>query len=135
MADLRLMIREYYKAFNERRLQDSAAMFTDDAVIQHRPRSEPLKGPDGYIASAHQAFGTFPDLQLEVLQIEQRGDTIFDVDVSATGTHVGDWTAESLGTLKATGQTKTFRIREMLEIRGGKITFSGLTYDMRDLIG
>jgi len=135
MTDTHLLIREYITSFNERRLQDAAAMFTPDAVIQHRPRHEPLTGPEGYLESARQAIGSFPDIRLQILHVEQRGDTIFDIDLSATGTHLGDWTADTLGTLKATGQGKTFRVREMLEIRGGKITFSSLTYDLQDLIG
>ena len=135
MADTHALILEYITSFNERRLQDAAAMFTHDAVIQHRPGSGLLKGPDGYLASARMAIGSFPDLRLQILRVEQRGDTIAEIDLSATGTHMGDWTAETLGTVKATGQPKTFRVRETLEIRGGKITFSGLTYDLQDLIG
>jgi hypothetical protein len=135
MADAHALILEYFTSFNERRLQDAAAMFTHDAVIQHRPGSELLKGPEGYLASARQALGTFPDLQLQILHVEQRGDTIAEVDLSATGTHTGDWTSDTLGTVKATGQPKTFRVRETLEIRGGKFTFSSLTYDLQELIG
>jgi hypothetical protein len=104
-------------------------------VIQHRPNSGPRKGPEGYLESARQATTSFPDLRLQILHVEQRGDTIVEIDVSATGTLLGDWTAGALGTLKATGTVKTFRIRETLEIRGGKITFSGLTYDLRELLG
>jgi predicted ester cyclase len=133
MADKHLVIREHFNSFNERRLQDAAAMFTADAVLQHRPGSGPLRGPDGYLESARMALATFPDLQFQILHVEQRGDTIFEVDVAATGTHLSDWIANGLGTLKATGQPKTFRVRETLEIRGGKITFSSLTYNLQDL--
>jgi predicted ester cyclase len=135
MADPHLMIRKYYEAFNERRFAENAELFTADAVIQHRPNSGPRKGPEGYLESARQATTSFPDLRFQILHVEQRGDTIVEIDVSATGTLLGDWTAGALGTLKATGTVKTFRIRETLEIRGGKITFSGLTYDLRELLG
>ena len=109
MADTHALIREYIAAFNERRLQDAAAMFTNDAVIQHRPSSKPLIGPDGYLTSAGQAIGTFPDIRFEILHVEQRGDTIAEIDLSATGTHLGDWTSDTVGTVKATGRRKTFR--------------------------
>ena len=134
VADTHLLIREYITSFNERRLQDAAAMFTRDAVIQHRPGSGPFKGPEGYLESARMAIGSFPDIRLEILHLEQRGDTIVEIDISATGTHLGDWISDTLGTLKATGQPKTFGVREMLEIRDGKITFSSLTYDLQDFI-
>ena len=135
MAGTDLLIREYIKSFNERRLQDAADMFTHDAVIQHRPGSGPLKGPEGYLESARMAIDSFPNIRLQILHVEQRGDTVVEIDISATGTHLGGWTAGQLGTLKATGQPKTFRVREVLEILGGKITFSGLTYDLQSLLG
>lgn len=128
------LIREYINAFNERRLQDAAMLFTEDAPVQHRPRAQMLKGPEGYLESARQAMSSFPDLHLEIAHIEQRGDTIFEIDLVCTGTHVGDWVAEGLGTLKPTGTRKTLRVRETLEIRGGRITFSSLTYNMPDFI-
>jgi predicted ester cyclase len=135
MADPHVLIRKYYEAFNERRFAENAELFTADAAIQHRPNSGPRQGPEGYLESARQATASFPDLRFQILHVEQRGDTIVEIDVSATGTLLGDWSAGELGTLKATGKVKTFRIRETLEIRGGKITFSGLTYDLRELLG
>ena len=135
MADTHLMIRKYYEAFNERRFTDNAELFTADAVIQHRPNHGPFQGPGGYLESARMAIASFPDLRLQILRVEQRGDTIVEVDVLATGTLEGDWAAGALVTLKATGQVKTFRIREMLEIRGGKITCSALTYNLQELLG
>lgn len=135
MTDLLTIVREHIAAFNERRLEDAAAVFAYDALLQHRPGSGLPKGPAGYLESAHMALTSFPDLRFEILHVEPRGNTIVEVDVSATGTHAGDWTSGTLGTVKATGQLKTFRVRETLEIRGGKITFSSLTYDLPDLIG
>jgi hypothetical protein len=135
MLDTELMIRQYYEAFNERRFGDNASLFTADAVIQHRPNAGPLQGPHGYVESARMATATFPDLHLEVLRVERRGDTVVEVDVRAVGTQAGDWVAGELGTVKATGAPKTFRIRETIEIRGGMITFSSLTYNLRDLFG
>jgi predicted ester cyclase len=135
VANTHLLIRRYYEAFNERRFDENAELFTADAVLQHRPNSGPYRGPEGYVASARQATASFPDLRLQIIRVEQRGDTIVEIDVNATGTLEGDWDAGSIGRLRATGKVKTFRIRETLEIRGGKITFSGLTYDLKELLG
>jgi len=132
MADAHLLIREYYQAFNERRINDVAELFTEDAVIQHRPDGSLLKGPSGYLESAHATLAIFPDLVQRILHVEQRGDTIVEVDVSATGTHQGDWNMGTLGLLKATGQMTTVRLRELLEIRGGKITYSSITYHLQE---
>jgi hypothetical protein len=40
----------------------------------------------------------------------------------------------ALGVLKASGEPKTVRHREMLEIRGGKITFSSITYNLQGFV-
>ena len=135
MSSAHLLIREYYAAFNERRFDDAAEMFTEDAVIQHRPDGVLQKGPDGYLESAHSTIAIFPDLQVNILHVEQRGDTIVEIDLSAVGTHKGDWNMGALGVLKADGAVKTVRHREMLEIRGGKITYSSITYDIKNFVG
>ena len=134
MSDAHLLIREYYKAFNERRFDDAADLFTADAVIQHRPDGVVLAGPDGYLESARATMAIFPDIQIHILHVEQRGDTIVEIDLSATGTHKGDWNMGALGVLKADGAVKIVRHREMLEIRGGKITYSSITYNIKDFV-
>jgi SnoaL-like domain len=134
MGNAHFLIREYYNAFNERRLEDAADLFTQDAVIQHRPDGSLLRGPEGYLESAHATVAIFPDIQIQILHVEQRGDTIVEIDLSATGTHRGDWNMGTLGVLKADNATKIVRHREMLEIRGGKITYSSITYDIKDFV-
>jgi SnoaL-like polyketide cyclase len=134
MADAHFLIREYYAAFNERRFSDAADLFSADAVIQHRPDGVTLTGPEGYLESANATIAIFPDLQIHILHVEQRGDTIVELDLSAVGTHQGDWNMGALGILKADGAVKTVRHREMLEIRGGKMTYSSITYDIKDFV-
>jgi len=135
MSNAHLLIREYYAAFNERRFEAAAELFAEDAVIQHRPDGVPQTGPEGYLESVRSTMTIFPDLQTQILHVEQRGDTIVEVDLSATGTHQKDWNMGALGVLKADGAVKTVRHREMLEIRGGKITFSSITYNLQEFVG
>ena len=56
----------------------------------------------------------------------------------------GKWVGEVQGgrgpqavtlTLKADGVKKIVRHREMLEIRGGKITYSSISYDIKNFVG
>jgi ketosteroid isomerase-like protein len=135
VANAHLLIREYYQAFNERRFEAGAELFTHDAVVQHRPDGVPLKGPEGYLESAQATIAIFPDIQVQILHVEQRGDTIVEIDLVAEGTHSGDWNMGALGVLKADGVKKIVRHREMLEIRGGKITYSSITYDIKNFVG
>ena len=81
------------------------------------------------------ATTSFPDIRLDVVEVTWRGDTVAEVELLATGTHASDWAADGIGTLKASGRKKTFRIRETLEIRDGRITFSSLNYNLQDLFG
>jgi hypothetical protein len=135
MSSAHLLIREYYQAFNERRFDEAAELFSFDAVIQHRPDGVLLKGPEGYLESARATIAIFPDIQIQILHVEQRGDTIVEIDLTATGTHEGEWNMGALGTLKADGAPKTIRHREMLEIRAGRITFSSITYNLQEFVG
>ena len=134
VSNAHLLIREYYQAFNERRFEAAAELFTHDAVVQHRPDGVPLKGPEGYLESARATIAIFPDIQTQILHVEQRGDTIVEIDLQAEGTHMGDWNMGALGVLKADGQKKIVRHREMLEIRGGKITYSSISYDIKNFV-
>jgi hypothetical protein len=134
MFDAHLIIREYYKCFNERRLAEAADLFTLDAVIEHPPFGTARHGPEGYMEAAQFCLSVFPDVQLELVHVEQRGDTICEVDVLGTGTHLGVLDMGTLGVFKPSGEKTTLRIREMLEIRGGKFTFSSLSYDMQEFL-
>ena len=134
MSDAHLLIRDYYKCFNERRFADAAELFAFDAVIEHSPSSQSKRGPEGYLDSARAAVAAFPDLHLQIVHVEQRGDTICEVDLIGTGTHEGEWSMGTLGTFKATGRRTSIRIREMLEIRSGMITYSSLSWDMQEIV-
>jgi hypothetical protein len=57
------------------------------------------------------------------------------VDVLCTGTHQGEWSMGTLGPFKPTGRRHQYHIREVLEIRGGKFTYSSLSWDLQELIG
>ena len=135
MDDAHTLVRRYYGLLNEHQFDATAELFAPDAVLQHRPDGNPLSGPAGFLESARATIAIFPDIQLQILHIEDRGDTILELDVSATGTHKGDWNMGALGILRATGKPLTLRLRELLEIRDGMITFSSITYDLQDVFG
>ena len=57
-----------------------------------------------------------------------------EVDLIGTGTHRADFDMGGYGVFKASGVKATLRFRELLEIRGGLITYSSITFDAQDLI-
>jgi predicted ester cyclase len=132
MSDV--LIRNYYAYFNNRRFNDAAELFSTDAVLEHPPFEGTRLGGSGYIQFAQMWVGAFPDGTLTIDHVEQRGDTICEVDLTATGTHSGEFDMGPYGVFKPTGVRATIRFRELLEIRIGQITYSSLTFDVHELI-
>ena len=130
-----LLIREYYTCFNEQRFEDGAELFAVDAVLEHPPFGPTRRGGGGYVEFAEMWVRAFPDGQFTIDHVEQRGDTICEVDLMATGTHDGDLDMHAYGVIRATGAKTRLRCRELLEIRAGKITYSSLSFDVHELIG
>jgi predicted ester cyclase len=134
MREPHRLIRDYYKAFNERQFEAAAELFTNDATIEHLTTATNRRGPGGYLDAARAAVAAFPDLHLQIEHVEQRGDTICEVDVLCTGTHKGEWSIGTLGPFKPSGRRQSYHVREMLEIRGGKITYSSLSWDLQEIV-
>jgi hypothetical protein len=129
-----LLIREYYACYNERRFADAADLFTRDAVLE-RPLFGTLKnGGEGYVQLADVWVKAFPDSNVRIEHVEQRGDTICEVDLILTGTHAGDLNLLSHGSFTGRGSSVTLRLVEVLEIRARKITYSSVTFEVSDLI-
>jgi predicted ester cyclase len=127
-------IRSYYACFNERRIQDAAALFTSDAIVLHVPWNHNERGARAYQRFAETWIRAFPDAVLTAERIASRGDTLWEVDLCATGTHLGVLELGSLGTLKPTGTQTTVRLRELLDVRNSHVVFSSLSLDVQALI-
>lgn len=66
--------------------------------------------------------------------VEQRNETMCEVDLIATGTHSGPLDLGELGLLRPSGVRLALRLRELLEIRGGTITYASLAFDINHLV-
>jgi len=129
------LIRRYYQLYNERRIQEAAELFAPDAVLEHAPYGEPpAHGRAGYIASAERSFVAFPDANLEVLGIRSHGESMYDVDLVATGTHLGVLDLGGYGRFEATGLRVRVPHREVIEIRNGLIAYASVTLDVDSLL-
>ena len=84
-----VLIREYYACFNERRFGDAAKLFAEDALLDHIPLGRQQQhGSDGYLRFANAWNGAFPDGVFAIERIDRRSDTMFDVHLLSTGTHL-----------------------------------------------
>jgi predicted ester cyclase len=128
------LIREYYACFNERRFSDAAEFFAEDAVIEHGASGQRQVGGEGYMHFAGMWVRAFPDAALSIVRVEQHGDTICEVELFGTGTHLGTFDLGEGGVFKATGVHAKLRLREVLEVRVGRITYSSLAFDLHELI-
>jgi SnoaL-like polyketide cyclase len=127
------LIEQYYRCFNERRLADAAALFTDDAEIEFAP-GKPEHGGQGYLRVAQAWLRAFPNAHVIVERIERRNDTVSEVYLVGTGTH-RDTLEFGVYRFKASGTDAVLHIRELLDVQNGKITASAVTIDTNDLIG
>jgi ketosteroid isomerase-like protein len=129
------LIRRYYQLYNERRLEESAALFAPDAVLEHAPYGgPPARGGAGYVASAERSFVAFPDAHIDVLGIRSHGESMYDVDLVATGTHQGLLDLGGYGRFEATGVHVRVAHREVIEIRDGRIAYASVTLDVDSLL-
>lgn len=125
------LIRHYYQSFNERRFADAAALLTDDAVLEVIPVGHDHGGA-GYLRFVASWIAAFPNATFSIERIEQRGETMCEVYLLATGTHRG---VLDFGTyrFKPTGADAVLHVRELLDIRNGKIIASVMSVDHNDL--
>jgi predicted ester cyclase len=129
------IIQQYYDLYNRRRFEEAGALFAPDAVIEHAPYgTQTRRGGTGYIDSAELSVQAFPDATIAVLAIEPRGDTVFEVDLVASGTHLGRLDMGTFGRFEPTGATIRLRHREVLDIRDGTIVYASVTFDVQELV-
>ena len=127
------LIEGYYAAFNQRRFVDAGTLLAQDAVLDQLPLLRQEPGAIGYLQFVSSWLRAFPDATFTVQHVATEDGRIFDVRLDATGTHSG---ALEVGgrVFRPTGGHITLALREMLEIRDGRIAFSSLIYDMHEVV-
>ena len=127
------LIEQYYASFNQRCFVEGAALFADDAVLEQLPQLRQERGGIGYLQFVSAWLRAFPDAAFVVRRSHSDDNRTFDVSLDAVGTHrgaldVGGWV------FRPTGVQVTFGIREVLEVRDGKIVFSSITFNLHDIV-
>jgi steroid delta-isomerase-like uncharacterized protein len=128
------VIRQFYDNFNRRAFDAAAALFTDDAVLEHEPVRRQKRGGAGYLDFVQMWTEAFPDAALKVDHVTTRDGVTYEVELRATGTHLGGLDMGGAGVFKPTGVRAAIRMRQLLEIRDGRITFSSLSFDLQDIV-
>jgi len=128
------LLRLFYDSFNQRRFSETAALFTDDVVFELLPSEGPLRVREAFVEFVARWSTAFPDAHMMPLHVEQRGESLCEVDMTVTGTHLGLF---DLGAyrFKPTGIAVTLRLRQLFEFHEGRIAFTSLTFDLQNLVG
>jgi predicted ester cyclase len=134
MSDTHAMIERFYKLFNARELEEAAALFTDDAVIEHGAPGRRQRGGGGYLEFARMWIGAFPDAVLTIEDITRRNPTTIEIDLVATGTHQGPLDLGGYGLFKPSGTLGKLRLRQIVEFKDSRIAYSALSYDVQDIV-
>lgn len=80
-----------YEALDRHDLAAVGPLLAEDYVYRSGPGyGDAVRGRDAFLAHERQAYGAFPDLRIEVLDVLADGDRVA-LRLRATGTHRGDF--------------------------------------------
>jgi hypothetical protein len=127
------LIRLYYTHFNDRRLVDAASLIAADAVLEQVLTGPQQAGPAGYLEFANQWLRAFPDAVFTIENISSADSDTYNVDLLSTGKHHGTLAVGGF-VFRPHGADAHLRLRELLQIREGAITYSTLSFDLQDII-
>ena len=134
MSETEALVQRLYTLFNARELNQAAALFAEEALLEHAATGRQQRGSMGYLAFAKMWIGAFPDAVLAVDRITTRSPTTVEVELRATGTHEGQLDLGGYGLFKPSGTKGTLRLRQILEVRDGKFVYSALSFDVQDIV-
>lgn len=126
------LIRHYFNAFNERRFAQGAALFAPESRFAWIPFGDPRRGEEGYRDFIERWVAAFPNAQLRIERVEQRGDRRCEIEVLATGTHAGTLDM-GVYCFKPTQITIALRARQVFEFEGEQIVYTSLSMDSQEL--
>jgi hypothetical protein len=127
------VIQQYHASFNERRMGDALALFAPEATVEYLPFAPRLPASEGYTQFVTMWWRAFPNAALESQRVEQRSDTVWELDVIATGTHANVLDLGSIGVFEASSSTTRLRLTELLDIRDGRIMHTSVAFNLNDI--
>ena len=127
------LVRDFYDHFNQRRVAAAGELFAPDAAVDMPPFFPRAHGADAYFQFAAMWLRAFPDAAFTVGDIEQPNDATCEVHLIATGTHSGPLDLGALGLLRPHGVRLALHMRQLMEIREGRITYTSLSMDLNGL--
>jgi hypothetical protein len=125
--------RRYYQLFNERRLDEAAAMVDGQAIYHYLPTRQRFIGRAGFHAVIGLWLTAFKDAQLEIVSALELNDHSVQVEFLGKGTHTGDLVLGDSLCVPATGRHAELPFRNLLEIHNGIIIGVELDFDVEEM--
>jgi hypothetical protein len=127
------LVRHYVDCFNARHFAQAAALFAPHSRFTWIPFSDPRHGPDGYAEFVERWGAAFARAQLGITRVEQRGDHACEVNLLATGTHIGTLV---MGVFQFTPTQADIAVpmRHVFEFAGEAIVYASLSVDSHELV-
>lgn len=126
------LIRLYYDWFNERKVSDAAALFTDDSRFEP-PFGQSEPGRAGYLRFTSAWTQAFPNAKFTIDRIDEPRGTMREVYLFASGRHQDTLHLGSYH-FKPTGADAVLHVRELLDCRDTGIVLSTVTVALNDLV-
>ena len=124
------VIRDLFDAFNDRDLDRSDAMVSEDfELVDFAADGQVFRGPQGF-RQWHQIFLTaVPDAKAELTNVVAAGEEgwVF-IEQIARGTHTGPLVGPA-GTIPPTGRRFELPMGELMRVEDGKLTLLHAYYD------
>ena len=128
-------VSELYACFNERRFDDAAAMFAADAVVEQAPAPQPRRGGTGYLEFARMWIQGFPDATVAIERVLARTPALYEIELTAHGTHLGTLELGGGGQFRPTGVRASLSLRQLLQFDEQElVTYSSLSFDIQDIV-
>jgi steroid delta-isomerase-like uncharacterized protein len=123
------VIREFYRAFNEKDLDLIRTVAHPDAIVQSIPFDETEK----LIDHCESWATALPDGKVDVTNLIVQGDRVV-AEITGRGTHEGPFKGPGDVTIPPSNRAIEIRLIEVFELRDGKIAEMRQYYDARSFM-
>jgi steroid delta-isomerase-like uncharacterized protein len=132
VQDNATVVRSLYEAFNQRNIDKSLSLVTDDVKWMNLPFNVNFSGRAGYREYLENWTQAMPDCKVEVVNVVAAEEWTA-VEFIGRGTHTGPL-AGPQGTIPATHKKLEMKFCEVLRVRDGQIALAHLYFDAATML-
>ncbi|QSQ23757.1 ester cyclase [Pyxidicoccus parkwayensis] len=123
------VVKDFYRAFNEKNLELIQELAHPDAIVQSIPFDETV----GFLDHCESWATAMPDGQVDLTSLIVQGDRVV-VEFTGRGTHAGPFKGPGGVMIPASNRVGELRFVEIFELRDGKIAEMRQYYDALSLM-